>query len=94
MTPEEMLSTTLEIVVCFNRIPTFGKKGVTFLSRAYERRDKFLYLGNSYKEFERYVKKGLVSEQLSPWGLFWGNSRGSCCVFSVHRCICVENKTN
>jgi hypothetical protein len=35
--------------------------------RAFERRDTFLYLGEFYKEFERYVKKKcLVSRQLSP----------------------------
>jgi hypothetical protein len=27
--------------------------------RAFERRDKFVYLGEFYKEFERYVKKAL-----------------------------------
>jgi hypothetical protein len=34
--------------------------------RAFERRDKFLYLGEFYKEFDRYVRKGLLNRQLSP----------------------------
>jgi hypothetical protein len=35
--------------------------------RAFERRDKFLYLGKFfYEEFERYVKKDPVNRQLSP----------------------------
>jgi len=34
--------------------------------RAFERRDKFLYLGDFYEEFEKYVKEGLVNGQLFP----------------------------
>jgi hypothetical protein len=33
---------------------------------AFERREIFLYLGNFYEEFERYVKKRLVNRQFSP----------------------------
>jgi hypothetical protein len=50
-----MLSKALEIDICFYRGPLSGNVVERF-PRAFERRDKFFYLGEFYKEFERYVK--------------------------------------
>jgi len=41
-----MLSKALEMGICFHRGPAFGEHGGTLCSRAFERREKFLYLGN------------------------------------------------
>ena len=45
MTPEDMLSKALEIDVCFHRGLTLGNMEGCSFPRAFERRDKFLYLG-------------------------------------------------
>jgi len=42
--PENMLSKALEMDICFHRGPAFGENGGT-LPRAFERRDRFFYLG-------------------------------------------------
>jgi hypothetical protein len=54
-----VLSKDLEMDVCFHRGPTFGELGGRSFHRAFERRDKFICVGEFYKEFERYVEKGL-----------------------------------
>jgi hypothetical protein len=43
--PKDMLSKALEMGVCFHRGPAFGEHGETLFPRAFERREKFLYLG-------------------------------------------------
>jgi len=45
--------------------------------RAFERRGKFLYLGNFYEEFEKYVKKPCKQAVLSIGPLLW-NLEGVC----------------
>jgi hypothetical protein len=51
VTPEDMLSKTVEIDVCFHRSPLWAKmEGLSF-SSAFERRDKFCYWWEFYKEF-------------------------------------------
>jgi len=54
-----MLSKTLETDACLHRGPDFGEHGGRSFDRAFERRDKFIYFREFYKECERYVKKGL-----------------------------------
>jgi hypothetical protein len=62
-----MLSKALVMEVCFHRSPAFGEVGVLSFHRVFERRDKFLYLGEFYKEFERYVKKDLYTGSSLHW---------------------------
>jgi hypothetical protein len=40
-----MLSKALEMDVCFHRCPTFGELGGCSFLGAFERREKFLYIG-------------------------------------------------
>jgi hypothetical protein len=54
-----MTSKVLGMDVCFHRVLAFGKHGGTLCPRAFESREKFLYLGKCYQEFERYVKDAL-----------------------------------
>jgi hypothetical protein len=60
-----MLSKALEMDSVSIGAPLLGNMEGRF-PRAFERGDKFLYLGEFYEEYERYVKKGLLSGQLSP----------------------------
>ena len=56
ITPKNVLSKALEMGVCVHRGPVLGStKGHSF-PRLFERRDKILYVGKCYREFERYVK--------------------------------------
>jgi hypothetical protein len=48
-----MLSKALEMGVCF------GEHGGTLFPKGLWEKGKFLYSGNFYKEFERYVRKAL-----------------------------------
>jgi hypothetical protein len=66
--PERYAKQGSRNVCLFSQEPRFWGTWRGRLPRAFERRDKFLYLGEFYKEFERYVKKGLVSGQLSSQG--------------------------
>jgi len=45
-------------------------EGYSFL-RAFERREKFLCLGNFYEEFERYIKRPCKWVALSTGALLW-----------------------
>jgi len=45
VTPEDMLSKDLEMDVCFHRGPALGNMEGCSFPGAFERRDKFLYLG-------------------------------------------------
>ena len=65
--PKDMLSKALEMDVCFHKGPTLGNmEGRSFLWD-FERRDKFLYLGEFlYGIWERCKKRGFVTGQLSP----------------------------
>jgi hypothetical protein len=49
-------SKALEMDVSFHRGPPFGEPGDSSFHMAFERREKFIYLGEFCKEFERYVK--------------------------------------
>jgi hypothetical protein len=44
--------------------------------RGFERRDTFLYQGNFYNEFERYVKKGPCKRAALSIGALLGNLEG------------------
>jgi hypothetical protein len=47
-TPKNMLSKALEMGICFHRGPAFGGHGEHSFPRAFERRKKFLYLGEFF----------------------------------------------
>jgi hypothetical protein len=48
VTPKDILSKALGMGVCFHRGPLLGNvEGLSF-PRTFERRDKFLYLGNFF----------------------------------------------
>jgi len=75
-----MLIKVLETDVCFHRGPAFGEHGGRSFHRAFGGRHKFHYFREFCKEFERYVKKGLVYEQalsIGPllgkleWFVYW-----------------------
>jgi hypothetical protein len=52
---------------CSAELYFWGNMEGNSFPRVFERRNTFLYLGEFYKEFERYVKKkGLVNRQLFP----------------------------
>jgi hypothetical protein len=51
-----MLSKALEMGVCSTGTPFLGNMEGRSFHRAFERREKFLYLGEFYEKYERYVK--------------------------------------
>jgi hypothetical protein len=60
--PKDILSEALEMGVCFHRGPTFGGHGATLPSQGLREKGKIsLFREILYEEFERYVKKALLT---------------------------------
>jgi hypothetical protein len=77
VTPKDTLIKGLDwAAVSIGALLLGNMEGPSF-PRAFEIRDKFLYWGEFYKEFEGYVKKGLINGLLSPYGSCWGTWNGS-----------------
>jgi hypothetical protein len=61
-----MPSKVLEMGVCFHKAPVLGNMEGHFFLRAFEGREKFLFVRRTFEKFETHVKEGSGNGQLSP----------------------------